>query len=209
MKQKIHLASWPRRQHFEFFNAFEEPFFGITTNLRCTGLRQQAKSHGQSFYLLYLHSILTEVNQHDALRMRIEGADVMQYERIDVSMTVLKPNQTFGFGYVEFTEDFALFAQRALTEIARVEASDNLMPSRGTDNVIHFSALPWIQFTSLSHARPFSRPDSCPKISVGKLFQQDGDDFLPISIHVNHALADGYHVGLFFEGLEQRFNPLI
>jgi chloramphenicol O-acetyltransferase type A len=31
MKQKIDLATWNRKEHFEFFSTFEEPFFGITT----------------------------------------------------------------------------------------------------------------------------------------------------------------------------------
>jgi chloramphenicol O-acetyltransferase type A len=30
--------------------------------------------------------------------------------------------------------------------------------------VIHFSAIPWLDFTSLSHARSYTFPDSCPKI---------------------------------------------
>jgi chloramphenicol O-acetyltransferase type A len=34
---------------------------------------------------------------------------------------------------------------------------------------IHFSAIPWLNFTSLSHARSYTFPDSSPKISFGKM----------------------------------------
>ena len=36
MKHLIDLETWPRREHFVFFSAFEEPFFGLTANVDCT-----------------------------------------------------------------------------------------------------------------------------------------------------------------------------
>ena len=36
MKQKIDLSTWNRKEHFEFFCTFEEPFFGITTQIDMT-----------------------------------------------------------------------------------------------------------------------------------------------------------------------------
>ncbi|HMP31410.1 MAG TPA: CatA-like O-acetyltransferase, partial [Saprospiraceae bacterium] len=61
---------------------------------------------------------------------------------------------------------------------------------------------PWLNFTALSHARSFKNIDCCPKISVGQLQKKKRKYILPISIHVNHALVDGYHINLFFKALE-------
>lgn len=73
-----------------------------------------------------------------------------------------------------------------------------------TDNIIHFSALPWLHFTSVSHARNYNFQDSCPKISVGKIITHDDEKkIMPVSLHVHHALMDGYHAGLFFEKLHE------
>ncbi|MDN3724202.1 CatA-like O-acetyltransferase [Aequorivita sp. SDUM287046] len=68
---------------------------------------------------------------------------------------------------------------------------------------IHFSAIPWIDFTSISHARSFSHPDSCPKISFGKMTETNGRKSMPISIHGHHALMDGYHVGQFIDQFQK------
>ncbi|WP_194756773.1 chloramphenicol acetyltransferase [Aliidiomarina indica] len=201
-KTKIEVVGWEREQHFAFFNAFEEPFFGLTAEVECTGLYISAKQKKQSFYLRYLHAVMTVVNAIDAFKLRIEDGDVYRYERIDVSATVLRSNHTFGFSYIPYHEHFEQFAEAAKREIERVRTSEALLPSNGTDNVVHFSAIPWVKFTSLSHARPFSRLDSCPKISVGKLFKRDGRWFLPVALHAHHALADGYHAGQFFQRLE-------
>jgi chloramphenicol O-acetyltransferase type A len=72
--------------------------------------------------------------------------------------------------------------------------------------VIHFSSLPWIKFTSISHARSFSFPDSCPKISFGKISEVNGVKVMPVSIHVHHALMDGIHVGQFIEGFQKQLD---
>ena len=31
MKQVIDLDNWNRKEHFAFFSAFDDPFFGVTT----------------------------------------------------------------------------------------------------------------------------------------------------------------------------------
>jgi len=93
-----------------------------------------------------------------------------------------------------------------LDEIEKVQNSNNFLPAGSRDNVIHFSAIPWIDFTSISHARNFSYPDSCPKISFGKMTEKDGRKTMSISIHGHHALMDGFHVGLFIDQFQKLMN---
>jgi chloramphenicol O-acetyltransferase type A len=66
--------------------------------------------------------------------------------------------------------------------------------------------VPWIRFTSLSHARAFSFPDSIPKISFGKMVEEGGRQSMPMSIHVHHALMDGFHVGQYIDLFEELMN---
>ena len=35
MKHEINIAVWKRKEHFEFFNKFDEPLFGITVKVDC------------------------------------------------------------------------------------------------------------------------------------------------------------------------------
>jgi chloramphenicol O-acetyltransferase type A len=73
--------------------------------------------------------------------------------------------------------------------------------------VIHFSAVPWLDFTSVSHARSFSFPDSCPKITFGKAVEEaPGRKSMAVSVHVHHGLVDGSHVGLFAERFQHLLN---
>ena len=72
-------------------------------------------------------------------------------------------------------------------------------------DMIHYSALPWVAFTSFSHARNWRREDSVPKIVFGKYTERDGHRLMPVSVEVHHALMDGLHVGRFLERLQLYF----
>jgi chloramphenicol O-acetyltransferase type A len=206
MKQKLDLNSWNRKEHFLFFKQMDEPFYGITTTIDCTQAYAKAKVLGISFFSYYLHKTLSAVNAVENFRYRIIEDEVYVFDLIDASATVMREDTTFGFSYMPFTEDINEFTQIVQTEIERMQTTTGVFTREYPDNLIHFSALPWINFTSLSHARSFTWPDSCPKISVGKLTEENGKKSIPISVHVHHGLADGYHVGLFLEKLQQFMN---
>jgi chloramphenicol O-acetyltransferase type A len=202
MKTWLDLDAWPRKAHFQFFKDFEEPFFGICSQIDCTAAYQRAKQEAHSFFLSYLHKTLVAVNATEEFRYRIVGDSVAVFETIHVSPTIGRPDGTFGFSYMTYFEDFKMFELQAKKEMARVQAESGLKPGDHKLDVIHFSALPWIHFTGLSHARRFSIGDSIPKISYGKMIEHNGSFVIPISIHAHHALMDARHVGIFIEHLQ-------
>lgn len=207
MYKKLDLDNWPRREHFEFFRKFDEPFFGVVADVDVNNAYAAAKEKGVSFYLYYLHKIITTVNTIEEFRYRIAGDEVIIYDRIDISSTVSRDDSTFGFSLIQFADDFTAFEQTAKEETARVRNTKGLFTRKfDVDNLIHFSAVPWINFTSLSHARNFTFPDSCPKISVGKITDNNGRKLMPVSVHVHHGLMDGYHVGLFLDRLQKKLD---
>ncbi len=205
MKTKLDLNTWPRKEHFEFFSKFEEPFFGITATIDCTKAYETAKKKGVSFFLYYLHKTLAAVNSVENFHYRISDGEIYRYDKIDASPTLTRDDNTFGFSLVEFFPDFEIFETKAKAEIERVRNTPGLFTRNfEVDNLIHFSAIPWVDFTSLSHARSFSFPDSCPKISIGKMVtHENGKRTMSVSVHVHHGLMDGLHVGEFFNRFQE------
>jgi len=205
----IDIQSWRRREHFLFFRDFEEPYFGLTVTLDCTATYTESKQSGRSFYLNYLLKILQCCNEISALRLRMPTTnEVWEYEKVHASSTETKVNKTFGYALIPFHTDYLSFQELAEAEIKHVRDSEGLFStSLGAEprlDVIHFSALPWLNFTSVSHARFFSRLDSVPKITVGKCEQHGDRYFMPISLHLHHALADGADAAEFFKALEAK-----
>lgn len=202
----IDLESWNRKPHFLFFKDFEEPFFGVTFNVRVDDGYRYCKENKLSFFVYYLFATVQAVNKVEEFRFRIvDGAPVV-FDRISISPTIKREDGTFGFSYMNYTSGFSEFYILAEEEMMRVRSGTDLVPSEEDAGTIHFSALPWLRFTSLSHARSFRMNDSVPKISVGKLFEEGSGLYMPVSVHVNHALADGVHVGQFAEVFEKNMN---
>ncbi|RDC54546.1 chloramphenicol acetyltransferase [Pedobacter chinensis] len=206
MREKIDINTWIRKDHFKFFSTFEEPFFGVTVDVDCTSTYQEAKEKEVSFFMLYLHKSLLAANRVEPFSYRIIDGEVWKYGVVHASATINRPNGTFGFGYMDFFEDFEHFRTEALKEIEKVQNTTGLIPSSSGENVIHYSALPWLNFKSMSHARSFSYHDSCPKISFGKVRDENGRKMMSVSIHVNHALMDGYHVAQFVDLYQKLLN---
>lgn len=206
MKQLLDLNNWNRKEHYLFFKQMEEPFFGVTVPIDCTIAYAKAKAMGMSFFAYYLHKTLVAVNNTKAFRYRIIDDDVFIFDQIDASATILREDKTFGFSLMEYSEDMAEFAEITQKEIARIQNTTGLITRDFSENLIHFSAVPWVNFTSYSHARSFTFPDSCPKISFGKMMEENGKKTMQMSVHVHHGLVDGYDVGLFISAFEELMN---
>ncbi|TFG88464.1 MAG: chloramphenicol acetyltransferase [Candidatus Atribacteria bacterium] len=205
MKRDIDIEKWERRELFRFFKDFDEPYYGISIDLECTGAYHFAKSRGISFFLYYLYLVLKAVNLTEPFRYRIEGDELFLYDVVDGSATIDRENGTFGFSYMPYFEELEQFLESATLEVKRVRADQRLISNDFGQNIIHFSALPWIRFTSVSHPRHFSIRDSIPKITMGRYYMDGKRMMMPVSTYVHHALADGLHVGQFNEILQGLF----
>src|SRR5690606_5514278 len=181
MRKQIDVETWKRKSHFEFFSAMEEPFYGLTVEIDVSHAYNKAQKMGTSFFVYYLYATLQAMNRIPAMRLRIVDGKVYEYTRIDASSTVLKEDDTFGFSHIIYQEDYNLFAQNVQKEIQRVKQTTTLLTKEDYGaNIIHFSAIPWVHFTSLTHARGYSYPDSCPKVSIGKMIEKDGKKVFPV-----------------------------
>jgi chloramphenicol O-acetyltransferase type A len=201
-KQKIELEKWERRALFNFFKVFTEPFHGVCIRVDCTATYSYAKEHGLSVFLSFLHRSLVAAQRVENFRTRIADDTVWLYEEVHGGSAVGRPNGTIGFAHYRYRERIEDFVSEASVEVERVRRRDDL-ERYAEANLIRYSTLPWLDFTSISHARDFSKEDSAPRITFGKITETDGRRTMPVSIHVHHALADGLHVAQFIDHFQK------
>ena len=200
----IDLDNWSRRQHFTFFSSFEEPLWGTTTVVDVTRALQASKNQNIPFFIYYLYQCVRATNAIENLRYRINpDGKVVLYDHIGASATVLRANETFGFTFIPYQDKLSSFKKEVEKEITRVKSTKDLFPPEDPIDVIHYSAVPWLNFTSLSHARSFKKNDGVPKISFGKYYQEGQHKKMAISIHVHHGLVDGIHIGRFINRFQE------
>ena len=99
MKTIIDINSWKRKEHFDFFSSFDEPFFGIITEIDCTRAYSKAKLNGGSFFLYYIHKSLIAANLIEEFRYRLDNNQLVLFDKIHASPTIGREDETFAFSF--------------------------------------------------------------------------------------------------------------
>lgn len=204
----LDIDSWNRKELFHHFRTLDDPTFALVANVDVTNTFKDAKEKKKSFFVRYLHACLIAINSVENLKYRIEGNQIAIYETIQASATIAREDHTFGFSYVEFEDNFDAFNKNFQEEKKRIQETRDLFPPKYSLGCIHCSAIPWVHFSG--HKEPFSgnKDDSVPQLAFGKIKEENGKLMMPVAINVNHALVDGYHVGLFFEEFQNQLDKI-
>jgi chloramphenicol O-acetyltransferase type A len=199
---QIDLAIWPRRPLYDLFTHFTEPYHGVCIRLDCTESFHFAKDQKLSVFLTLLHRSLAAAQQVENFRLRIVDDAVWLFPIIHGGSAVGRPNGTIGFAYYPWLPGLVPFVRQSAPIMDAVRARTDLERHSNQD-LIRYSVLPWMDFTSIDHARDFATRDSAPKITFGKITESNGRRTMPVSIHAHHALADGLHVAQFADQFQR------
>ena len=106
MKRVINLDNWNRKEHFKFFSALDDPFWGITTTVDFTSVYQQSKNMEVSFFLYSVYFLLKCINATTAFKLRIENGEVVEYDKINISPTIGKRTELSALDFLSMTQIF-------------------------------------------------------------------------------------------------------
>jgi chloramphenicol O-acetyltransferase type A len=204
----IELNKWKRKEHFEHFLNYDNPYFGITSEINCSYAYTLCKKNRISFFLFNLHKILKTVNLLESFKLRILNNKPILLESVNVLTTIARTDNYWGYSYLTYTEDFNDFRERALSIIEETKNSNGLMFEQHKNKIdyIHFSAIPNIHYSSISNARTKKYMQSIPKINTGKIIKKNDMLYIPISVNMHHSLADAGDIYLFLSALEVELN---
>jgi chloramphenicol O-acetyltransferase type A len=207
MARYIDTETWSRRHLFRLFKDYDSPSFNVCAEVDATALLDFTRARGLSFFVTCHYLSTRTANELEPFRYRLRGGRVLVHERVDAGAIVLLEDESFTFVYFDFAEDFAAFHAEALSKIEAARAEPPPLDAReGRDDLIYHSVIPWVSFTSISHARDSRRQSGIPKITFGRYREAGGRALMPVSVEVHHALMDGLHVGRYFERLQSYFS---
>lgn len=208
MPVKLDIQNWNRKAHFEFFNSFADPYFAVVNKFEVSVPYKISKEKNLSFFGLYLHACMKAVNAVENFKYRIYPNEILVHEVIHASATIARHDHTFGCTFIEYTDDVFEFLKNLSKEKQRVLSSTDFFPPTNSLDCIYCSALPWIPFTG--HKEPFCGfKESVPKLAFSGLVLENDKVFMNVSISVNHALMDGYHVGQFAGKFQENLSNFV
>lgn len=194
----VDLNTWPRRKHFELFNAMDYPHFSLCGQVDVSRLYPWTKAQDVSFFQTIIYILTRAANTLEAFRLRIRPEGVFLHDTVHPSVTVPTQGNLFGFCTFAYEPDFTRFLTVATQAIAAAQAQPTLEDEPGRDDLLYMTSIPWVSFTAMQHPIHMHPVDSIPRIAWGKVTQEGERYKLPLCVQVHHALADGWHVGRYF-----------
>lgn len=208
--KQIKLASWAREAHFNFFKDFSQPYFNICVQVDMSALYKKCKLHKVAFSSAYLFALDQAIAAYPPMRYRILDDQPVCFDGISLSIVSLAADDTFRFVTVPHESSLSEFDKnlRNLKHQAHLEPllSERVAQNEARADVCHVSVLPWLSFSSFSHATTTGTTFGIPKCVFGRFDSETG--MTPLSIEVHHALMDGLHVAKFVAELQKKLDEL-
>ena len=198
MYSELDIENWPRKTTYEFFKDYQDPFFNFTANLDVSSVYRFCKQNSLSFSLTALYYSLVAANEIREFRIRLFEGRLVEFDRIHATQTILNDDESFSFAYFEMKDDVFEFNRSGKAALEKYKALKSFDVESDRADLIYYSVIPWVSFTSFKHASRLDKSQTIPRIVFGKLFDVGDYKLMPLSVEANHTIMDGFHVGKFF-----------
>jgi len=212
MNTQFHLIdfeTWDRRQYFYYFTEMLLTGFNLCVEVDITETYQKIKKMGKKFFPAYLYLAAKLISEQPEFRIAKTDEQLGCYQVLHPSYACFhEDDKTMSNMWTEYSPDFETFYQNYINDQEQYSGNHGILakPELPPPNTLMVGMLPWTQFTSYSPV-PYGKADYYfPILQAGRFFEKDGRKMMPFSITVHHAVADGYHVGLFLEKFQECMN---
>ncbi|MCI1902590.1 MAG: CatA-like O-acetyltransferase [Enterococcaceae bacterium] len=202
--ETIDFEKWPRKAHYRFFEQMDSPLYFICAAVDVTAFYQEIKRQGLPFYYSTLYAATKALDAIEAFRYRIHQQKIVKISGSIPSFVDLKKGSEL-FQITNLAIEGRDAAQYCAAAAEKSAAQLEPFPKEEDRcDMIFFSSIPWVSFTSLSNELTLDKYDSNPRITFGK-YQADANGrlMMPVSLQVNHMLIDGLHIGQFFSEFQE------
>jgi len=211
--KNLDISQWKRKNHFDFYKNFTDPYFNLCCEIDVTNAVKFAKTQHYSIFSTLLYLSAKACNQVTALKLRLtKEQGVEQFNIVHPAATLLTKDETFTFCNFLYEDDLHAFVKQVEQERIKALQQQSLSQVINRPEHIFYSVIPWLAFTGYKHASNGAGIGH-PKIVFGKI-QSMGEQPLqtkstmPVSVELHHALADGLDVAKYIEKFQNNIDEL-
>lgn len=206
----IDKESYYRRGVFRHFTEDCKCSTSMTARVDVTELSAYSKRTGTKFSLNFLYLLSRTLNARDDYRMGYlwQTDELICYDVIHPTQYVFhEDTETCTPVYTEYCPDYERFYAGALRDLeAARQTRDYRLDAAGHPNWFDASYIPWLSYDALHIELPDGYLYFAPIVNWGRYREENGRLMLPLTVRLNHAIADGYLVAKVFLLLRQEID---
>ena len=209
----IDKETYYRKGVFRHFSEDCKCSVSMTARVDVTELVRYSKSTGTKFYINFLYLLTKVLNSRDDYKMAYlwQTNELICYDVINPTQYVFhEDTETCTPVYSNYDPDYKTFYDNALADVEKAK----LTREYGLDSVNHpnwfdASYISWLSYDSLNVELPDGYLYFQPIINWGKYREENGRLMLPLTVRMNHAIADGYLVAKVYKLLDEEIAKFV
>ena len=182
----------------------------MTARVDVTELVSYSKSKGSKFYIDFLYLLCKVLNSRDDYRMGYiwQEDKLICYEKINPTQYVFhEDTETCTPVYTEYHEDYKTFYEAALADLEKAKGTrDYMLDAAGHPNWFDASYISWLSYDSLNIELPDGYLYYLPIVNWGRYREEGGRLMMPVTVRINHAVADGFLIANVFRLLAKEIS---
>ena len=179
----------------------------ITARLDVTELARYSEESGTRFYLNFLYLLCKVLNSRDDYKMAYlwQTGELICYDEIHPTQYVFhEDTETCSPVYTRYSPDYETFYKGALDDLERAKRTrDYALDAEKHPNWFDASFISWLSYDALHVELPDGYLYFLPIVNWGKYREENGRLMMPLSVRMNHAVADGFLIANVFRLLEK------
>ena len=185
----------------------------MTARIDVTELVNYSKANGTKFYINFLYVLSKVLNSRDDYKMAYlwQTKKLICYDVINPIQYVFHDDtETCTPVYSTYYEDYQTFYKNALNDVEEAKKTREYgLDAKNHPNWFDASYISWLSYDSLNIELPDGYLYFLPIINWGKYREENGRLMMPITVRLNHAVADGYLIANVFRLLEKDIEEFV
>lgn len=205
-KRKIDLETYYRKDVYRHFSQDCKCSISMTARVDVTKLVETSKKTNTKFYVNFLYLLCKTLNSRDDYKTVYEWQtnELYCYDAINPTQYVFHDDtETCTPVYTNYCEDYKTFYDDCIRDVERAKRTrEYALDMQNHPNWFDASFLPWVSYDSMNVELPDGHLYFQPVVNWGKYREENGKLTMPLTIRLNHAIADGYLLAKAYSILE-------
>ena len=203
----IDKEKYYRKGVFRHFSEDCKCSTSVTARIDVTALWAYSKKTDTKFYINFLYLLAKVLNSRDDYKMGYlwQTETLICYDKINPTQYIFhEDTETCTPVYTEYFEDYRTFYEACKKDIETAKESRTYgLDTEHHPNWFDASYISWISYDSLNIELPDGYLFFAPIVNWGRYREENGRLMMPVTVRLNHVIADGYLVAKVFRLLEE------